>query len=79
MKFIRITRDLWINLEEAESIIRNDDGTATIQLRSNVWQSEIPFEAVIVAARDSISEDTHMPSNVRSPLLVSPFDTHPAW
>lgn len=75
MKFVRITESLWINLEKADSIFRNDDGTATIQLGENAWKSELPFEAIIMQTfeHEKLPEP---PAIVQSPLIQP---TEPAW
>ena len=77
MKFILITQDVWVNLEDVEAVTRDkQDGTALIQGRSRVWKSIIPFEAVISAIQE---DETQAPQqqNVLSPLVSIP--TYECW
>jgi len=84
MKYVQITEDVWVNLSETESIVRTSDGLALIQGRQRVYESTIPFEAVIVGAKDTREDNGKQPvRHVTSPLLVDksqdPFNTSPAW
>ena len=84
MKYVQISKNTWVNLSRTESVSRSDAGTALIQGRQRVYESTIPFEAVIVGAQDTREDNDKQPvRHVTSPLLVDksqdPFNTSPAW
>lgn len=75
MKYVRISQDVWVNLEEIESITRNDDGTALLQGRQRIYASIFPVENLLMETRE---HDKEPPMIVQSPLMDK-FETHPAW
>jgi hypothetical protein len=75
MKYVRISQDVWVNLELIESVVRNSDGTALLQGRGRVYESTIPFEAIPMIERESEPQA----QQVASPLTTLTSDTQPAW
>lgn len=75
MKFVRISADVWVNLDEIESVTRNENGTALLQGRQRIYESQIPFEAILMQASEASEKSPEVPE-VNSPLLA---ETRPAW
>jgi len=77
VRFIRISPDVWVNLKEIESVTRNLDGTALLQGRQRIYQSTIPFEAVLLYGDEGSEHAQEAPTTrIQSPLLG---ETQPAW
>lgn len=75
MRFIRISADVWVNMSEVESVILNENGTVLIQGRNRVYESTLPFEAILPQLMEKEKSETPE-VKVNSPLVA---ETRPAW
>jgi hypothetical protein len=76
MRYVRISQDVWVNIEEIESVTRNVDGTALLQGRSRIYESTVPFEAIIMRTEEPKKPEPREGAKVESPLIA---ETRPAW
>ena len=65
-------------MDNVDFLVRNDDGTATIQTGQNTYTSEIPFDSILMNAMVEQVEQTPPPpmNFIQSPLSQP---TTPAW
>jgi hypothetical protein len=76
VKYVRVSQDVWVNLDEVESITMNVDGTALLQGRQRIYESTVPIGAILMQTEEAKEPPPAEQAHVASPLLA---DTRPAW